>query len=802
MKVISCFSVMNTGFIKSVISFFCVFAGTLTLSAVDVEPVLSDTVRELDDVMVTAIKQPSRLNLQPVAITLMGGEQVRRWRVTSMKSLSEIAPNFYVPDYGSRVTSSIYVRGIGARMDQPVVGMNVDNQPYLNKAGFDFDMTDIERIEVLRGPQSALYGRNTMGGQINIYTLSPMKYQGSKVMATLGNGPTARLAISHYAKFSPKLAMAFVGDFYFTEGFYANKYNAKNVDAEKSLNLRWRTVWTPSKSVTVDNAATFNLTRQAGYAYEFIDTKTINYNDTCFYRRNTYSDALTVKWNIGDVNMSSITAFQYLDDNMTLDQDFLEFDYFTLTQRRKEWTISEELMARGSVNNYSWLAGVFGFYRHTSMSAPVTMKSDGISRFIDGNVQTQLDKIVNANDRIPVRITDFHITESQLPLYSDFKLPMWNFALYHQSDLQLERVRFALGARLDYETMKFSYKSDASAGYAYKLAMNPAMPPIDVNSRGPVVIDNSGELQQHFWELLPKFTVAYDMPWLDKSNVYISVGKGFKSGGYNTQMFSEVLQQELMNNMRADMMSSMSGSMPGGGRADMPSMSATESAGANSDPDVDDITSYAPEHSWNYELGAHLMPIDKKLTADIALFYIDCRDQQITMFPSENTTGRITTNAGRTRSFGVETQLRFTPTDRWNLTASYGYTNAKFREFVDGKSDYSGNYVPYAPVHTLFVSGTFNHEAGKQWHLAYNLNLRGVGRIYWNETNDFAQPFYAQLGASVTASKGWLSFEAWMENITGTKFNTFYFQSVGNTFVQRGKPRRFGITLRVNFDAD
>lgn len=250
------------------------------------------------------------------------------------------------------------------------------------------------------------------------------------------------------------------------------------------------------------------------------------------------------------------------------------------------------------------------------------------------------------------------------------------------------------------------------------------------------------------------------------------------------------------------MMSAMSGSMSGGGRADMPSMGAMEAAGGATDPNVDDITSYAPEHSWNYELGAHLTPIDHKLTADVALFYIDCRDQQITMFPSENTTGRITTNAGRTRSFGVETQLRFTPTDRWDVTASYGYTNAKFREFVDGKNDYSGKYVPYAPVHTLFLSGAFNHAAGKQWHMTYNVNMRGVGRIYWNETNDFTQPFYAQLGASVTASKGWLSFEAWMENITGTKFNTFYFQSVGNTFVQRGKPRRFGITLRVNFDAD
>ena len=89
---------------------------------------------------------------------------------------------------GSRMTSSIYVRGIGARIDQPVVGLNVDNVPFLNKDNYDFDMPDIARIEVIRGPQSTLYGRNTMGGLINIYTISPLNYQGSRVMAETGKG--------------------------------------------------------------------------------------------------------------------------------------------------------------------------------------------------------------------------------------------------------------------------------------------------------------------------------------------------------------------------------------------------------------------------------------------------------------------------------------------------------------------------------------------------------------------------------------------------------------------------------------
>ncbi len=73
-----------------------------------------------------------------------------------MKDASELVPNFFMPDYGSRMTASIYVRGLGARMDQPAVGLNVDNVPVLNKNDYDIDLFDIERIEILHGPQSVL----------------------------------------------------------------------------------------------------------------------------------------------------------------------------------------------------------------------------------------------------------------------------------------------------------------------------------------------------------------------------------------------------------------------------------------------------------------------------------------------------------------------------------------------------------------------------------------------------------------------------------------------------------------------
>ena len=144
----------------------------------------------LDEISVTAVKQMSALRNDPTAVSILSGKELERLDIVSIKGISDVVPNFFMADYGSRITSSIYVRGIGARMDQPSVGLNVDNVPYLNKDAYDFDLADIASVEMLRGPQSTLYGRNTMAGVINVTTLSPMRYQGWRIMAQA----TSRLA--------------------------------------------------------------------------------------------------------------------------------------------------------------------------------------------------------------------------------------------------------------------------------------------------------------------------------------------------------------------------------------------------------------------------------------------------------------------------------------------------------------------------------------------------------------------------------------------------------------------------------
>lgn len=713
----------------------------------------------LAEVSVTAIKQTRIAGNLPTASTVISGAEVERLNVVTMKNVSEVAPNFYIPDYGSRMTSSIYVRGLGARIDQPVVGLNIDNVPYLNKDNYDFDLLDIERIEILRGPQSTLYGRNTMGGLINIYTLSPLHTEGLRAMAEYSRSNSLRAGASYYSRLSQQLGMSLSAYYTHTDGFYRNHYNGQKTDKENQWSLRWRTAWQPLPELTLENTAALLVGRQGGYPYESLATGLIAYNDTCFYKRTSVTDGLTVRWRLPGVTLSSISSFQYINDNMTLDQDFLPQPYFTLTQARHEWAFTQDFIARGGNSAYSWLAGAFGFYKRTSMSAPVTFKKTGIEELV----------IAHRNQYNP----EYPIVwqENTFRLNSKFRQPVWGVALYHQSQIDLGRWNLTLGLRLDYERNSLRYSSTCLTGFD---VINATIPDQLTHYASRVVdIDENGRLHKDFLEFLPKFTATYAWSSRPGNNAYLSVARGYKAGGFNTQMFSDVLQQRLMSYM-----------------------------GISQQYSPDQVVSYRPERSMNYEIGAHCTTADGAWASQLALFFIDCRNQQLTSFPDGTTTGRIMTNAGRTRSMGAELTLGWRPDRHWHLNVAYGLTDARFRSYDNGIADMSGKRIPYAPRNTVFASASYRLPLKASRHLQpdaieFNANCRGVGPIYWDDANTVKQNFYALAGASVCIENKNYSLTLWGENLTGTQYSTFYFVSMGNAFLQRGKPVRLGATLRI-----
>lgn len=718
-----------------------------------------DTVQVLEELNVIALKQASHLRDDAVSATVLGKMELDAINAVAMKSISDVVPNFYIPDYGSRITSTMYVRGIGARMDQPAVGLNVDNVPHLNKNAYDFDLADIASVEMLRGPQSTLYGRNTIGGLVNITTLSPMRYQGWRVTLLGGKGNDWRASVGWYHKFDDRTATAVIGSVSYLGGFFRNRYDGERIDKELSGSLRWKLDRRLSGALQLRNAASASMLRQGGYPYEYVGTGEINYNDTCFYRRFIFTDGLTLNWRHDRFTMSSITSVQYLDDNMTLDQDFLPLPYFTLTQRQRETAVTEDVVFRGGDRNgnYEWVAGAFGFYKHTGMKAPVTFKDQGIAELIERH----------RNDANP----DYPIAwdSREFSLNSDFTNPTGGVALYHESAFRTGRWKFTAGLRLDWEQSRLRYHSFCDTGYEVMRVGDDGK--TEPYRHVPVDIDDRGKLKRSYFNWMPRLSVLYTLPAGGESNVYASVSKGYKAGGFNTQMFSDVLQQRLMGIM-----------------------------GIGAAYDVDEVVGYRPEYTWNYEIGTHLDIPSVRLSVDVSAFWIDCRDQQLTMFPSGTTTGRIMTNAGRTRSIGGEVSLNCNPVSTLELTASYGFTDARFRDFYNGIDDYKGKVIPYAPRNTLFGQAeyTFRLGTGLVRTLSIEADVKCTGKIYWNEANTLSQPFYGLLGASSTLAGEKWSLQVWGRNLTGTHYNTFYFMSMGNEFLQRGRPVQLGATLRLD----
>lgn len=731
----------------------------------EIETEAADTTILVDRVQVTAIKQGMVLRSEPIASTIVGRTQAERKQITTLKGLADVVPNLHIPDYGSRMTSSIYVRGLGARIDQPAIGLTIDNVPVMQKNAFDMELSDIERMEVLRGPQSTLYGRNTMGGVVNIYTLSPFHYEGARLQMGYSTGNTLSLRASFYEQFSDKWATSVSAYRTSSDGFFKNCLTGADTDWEKNYGGRWKLLFRNNKGLRIENTLALAETEQGGYPYAFLGGRSagvtnsdgyavtpgqIAYNDSCRYERLTVSDGLTIQYETDRHSLTSITSYQYTDDDMRLDNDFTPLDYFTLQQTIEEHVITEDILFRSKGDRkYHYLFGLYGFYRDQQLEAPVVFKPAGIDALIFAAANQA------SGGRVQMQALD------KMPLASKFDSPAYGFAAYHESSFSFGRFKAKAGIRVEHEQV--SLDTHGSGTLKYALKAGDILRPME-----PVVLETESSYKLDFTEFLPKLSLIYRFD--ENRNLYASVSRGFKAGGYNTQIYSDILKEMLQ----------------------------TQAMGGTYEEQ--DIMSYKPEYSWNYELGGHFSCAEGAIRGDFALFMIDCRDQQLTVLADASSTGRMMTNAGRTRSLGGEVALLFKPWRSLDIDLAYGYTEATFRDYIDGENNYRGNYVPFAPRHTLTAGLTWTIPTGVKWlgDVVLHGGMKGVGKIYWNEENNAHQPFYTTFNASVRLEHKNYSLDFWGQNLTDKEADIFYFESIGNRFVQRGRPRVLGVTLRIN----
>lgn len=780
-----------------------------TLKVVDVEEVL----------VIAAPKENRKLREQPTAVTLLSQQDMQAARVSSIKNLTGLVPNMFIPDYGSRLTSAVYIRGIGSRINTPSVGLYVDNIPYIDKSAFDFNYSDIERIDVLRGPQGTLYGRNAMGGLIKIHTKSPFSYQGTDFRMGAGTHNAYNASITHYHRTSERFAFSTGGFYDYQGGFFRNAtLNNKRVDKGQSAGGRFRGIYLPSENWKVDLSLSYEYSDQGGYPYFYMGSinpaeqseelktavGTISNNEESNYYRNLLNAGLNLEYQAQNFTLSAVTGYQYLKDRMFIDQDFSPANIFNIEQKQKMNTLSEEIALKSKPNRrWQWTTGAFGFYQWLHTDGPVVFHREGIDNIIEGNANRVFDNLTATNPAMPAM--HMSIGNESLRVGGSFDTPTLSGALFHQStfnNLLIEGLSATVGLRLDYEKIWMDYNSTSTpADFDFSVSMQmPGMPrPVVIKNKAPLQGNAAyiGKESTDYVQLLPKFALQYE--WKKGNNVYVTAARGYRSGGYNIQMFSDLITGVLSNSM-----------MDAIAQDESFKMMEERIKGMKQDvPEVSEATRYKPEYTWNYEAGSHLTLWQNRLLVDLSAFYMDTRDQQISKF-AKSGLGRITVNAGKSRSYGAEASLRAALTDALTLNASYGYTHATFKEYVTNAKingvtedvDYNGNYVPFVPKHTLNVGGQYVFRINPGHFLdriQLNANYTGAGRIYWTEENTVSQSFYGTLNGRISFQKGRGQIDFWVRNALDKDYAAFYFESMGNGFMQKGRPVQAGIELRCRF---
>jgi iron complex outermembrane receptor protein len=355
--------------------------------------ILQSPYKRLDEVIVSALKKEEPLQKLPAGITALSARKAEEYRLWDVKDLTAIVPNLYAADPGDKRNVSS-VRGIVSTSYDPAVATYVDGVNQFNLDTYIPQLFDVERIEVLRGPQGTLYGRNAMGGVINIITKRPTNHTDGFVQANAGNYGMHRYSAGIRTPLvKNKLFMGIAGLYDKNNGFYTNEFNGSQYDRQSSLVGNYYLRWMPAgrwsfilnaKHSHNRNRGPFPLImgKEEALAHPF----RLNQNAITKMVDNVFNTSLSVNHTGKHVNFSSQTSFQsnhrYYTD--PIDADFSPLDIITLINNYgEEWNkvkvVTQELNLRSPASKTSplrWASGTYLFHQRSPVKQATCFGED------------------------------------------------------------------------------------------------------------------------------------------------------------------------------------------------------------------------------------------------------------------------------------------------------------------------------------------------------------------------------------------------------------------------------------------
>ena len=439
----------------------------------------------LDEIVVTDFKQNKR-NLTSTAVSTINVQQLHNQQIVNLKELTAVMPNFYMPDYGSYANTPVYIRGIGTKSKGSAVGFYVDGVPHFESSAFNIDLSDIAAVNVFRGPQGTLYGRNTIAGIINVYTHNPLDYQRTRIKVGYGRYNDFIAQASNYAKISEKFGISTAASYHHNDGMFTNHFLNEKADKINEGEGRIGLYWRPTTNWLLHLNSTLTYSEQNGYPYAPYDIVKdellpISYNRNSTYRRLISSTGLNAQYENNHISFNSQTSYQFIKSHQGLDQDFTPQDVYFVDNSYHQNMLSQELTLKSNdKGRYQWIIGLFGMLLHSNQFAE----------------------------------TSYFTRDFSTP--TTYKNPTAGYAIYHQSSYNIWRgLSTTVGLRFDYEHAKTTYNQDKTT-----------------LSTGVTTHAKDFVSSASFRQFTPKFTLQY---LTNKDNLYyISITRGYKPGGFNT----------------------------------------------------------------------------------------------------------------------------------------------------------------------------------------------------------------------------------------------------------------------------
>jgi len=742
-----------------------------------VQPVTAQEAGMLEEIIVTAQKREQSLQEVPISVTAIGEQAIQEGKITGVQDVALETPNFTMTQFNIG-EPQYYIRGIGNSLDSagsdPAVATFIDEVYIGRSAGTAMDLYDLDRVEVLRGPQGTLFGKNVVGGALNIITKRPTQEFEAKLGATVGN-------------FSQTVLRGFVngaitdnvsGKLSFSrrqrDGYVDNVIDGEEYHDEDNFSARGQLLFTVSDATEVLVGFDWTTDDQAGNCR---NVNNLDKNDPlglavfyppviaattggdvrkcaseaeAFQERDAFGALLRVDHDFANSTLTSITAYRETDYAWLEDLAGMPLGAtpFNLTDSAQEDAdqISQELrLASAGGGAIDWLVG--GFF--------MTEDVDRRERFV-------------GSFGAPLAAQGFNLLNGDVSFNQVNETT--STAAFGKIDWHLsDRLTWSIGARYARDEKEIQQGVENFEDPAFDSAVLSAIlgVPVElvvlgipmngpgeliafINSGDPSVLNTpySTTADEDWSEFVPSTNVSYQFN--DDGFVYFTAARGYKSGAFISQ-------------------------------------TTTAQAAA---------TPLDPEIATNYEVGVKSEFMNNRLRVNAAVFRMDYEDLQVFRLDGSLL---VAANAEAT-SQGLELDATALVTDNWVLNVNYGYLDAEYDQFISGGQDFTGNRLPRAPENSYSITSnyTFNLAGGSS--VDFNLNYAYQDDFFHDPSNanGSGEDGYGLLRAGLTwtsATGNW-DVTAWGKNLADEEYRTHtIISNIAGTVDLWGMPRTYGLTL-------